>query len=944
MTDSIRPASGFLARLVSLRVAMIAVIMALPLFLPSISVVQHLDNDLRAFRAAAAPRVASGDFVFVAIDKKSLIEVGTWPWPRAVHAELIDGLVAAGAQDIFLDIDFSTPSQPENDARLARALEEAGGGVILPIFRQQFGAHSADPLTVTSPIPIFAEHSWPALVDVALDDDGLMRSFPVTELIDGIPTQSAPAVLAGYSDARTSRLEIDFSIRPETVPTYSVTDILSGAVGRDAIAGKSVVVGAYATELKDLFAVPVYGILSGPMLHVLATETLVQDRILRPLRTEPIGLLLAALIIAYTLTFHRQSLGVPLTASAALLTIAEAVSFLLYKQEALVFHTASLWLMFAFGFFMLMAEKVGLSGWLAELAVTENRDIRRVLKRIINDSIDPVIVLDQKHNLLDASQTLSGVLELDEAVVRGSNLSVFAPPALTEALLALEAIHSTEPQQIHSETVALDIPGRKGRRHLEAVITISPFESRGGQGLSSVGSHVTCISLRDVTARRLYETKLEEMARVDDLTGLLTRRGLIDAMAATGRGFSVFAIDLHRFGHLNEMLGREKGDSVLQAVAARLRRHAGIDGLTARLAGDVLCFATAGIESEDALAESAAQLLALFDTPFGIDGIKIELNARIGACSGSEHLGSPGKWIEAAELALTDAKRVGGSGWRAYDPASTLRRARSRLLEAELRTGLDQGQFFLLFQPQVALTSGRLVGAEALLRWQHPTLGMISPAEFISISEANGFICDLGQFMFKEACKAATNWPSHVSVAVNISPVQFLRGDLLSDIRAALDASGLQPHRMHVEITESIFVERSEELLSKLDALRDLGVTIALDDFGTGYSSLSYISSLPLDKLKIDQSFVRDMVSDPAAQSIVQAVMTLAHGLNLKVVGEGIENALQSEMLAAMGCEEGQGYLFGRPQSARQIQALSAAHSLLSGGREASVSALAQAG
>ncbi|MDH4414750.1 MAG: bifunctional diguanylate cyclase/phosphodiesterase, partial [Rhizobium sp.] len=462
--------------------------------------------------------------------------------------------------------------------------------------------------------------------------------------------------------------------------------------------------------------------------------------------------------------------------------------------------------------------------------------------------------------------------------------------------------------------------------------------------LSSVGSFVICISLRDVTARRLYETKLQEMSRIDDLTGLFTRRGLIDAMAAAGSGFSVFAIDLHRFGHLNETLGREKGDSVLQTVAARLRRHAGIDGLTARLAGDVLCIATPGIEAEEALSESAERLLGLFDTPFGVDGIKIKLNARIGACSGSFNLGDPGKWVDAAELALTEAKRVGGSGWRVYDPASALRRARSRLLEAELRAGLEQGQFFLLYQPQVALNSGKLVGAEALLRWQHPKLGMVSPAEFISISEANGFICDLGRFMFAEACKAATTWPAHVSVAVNISPVQFLRGDLLSDIRAALSISGLAPHRLHVEITESIFIERSEDLFSALDALRALGVTIALDDFGTGYSSLSYISSLPLDKLKIDQSFVRDMISDPAAQSIVQAVTTLAHGLGLKVVCEGIENALQCGMLAAMGCEEGQGYFFGRPQSAREIQALSAAHSLLAGGDKVVVSGLAQAG
>jgi EAL domain-containing protein (putative c-di-GMP-specific phosphodiesterase class I) len=213
---------------------------------------------------------------------------------------------------------------------------------------------------------------------------------------------------------------------------------------------------------------------------------------------------------------------------------------------------------------------------------------------------------------------------------------------------------------------------------------------------------------------------------------------------------------------------------------------------------------------------------------------------------------------------------------------------------------------------------------------------MISPVEFISIAEANGFICDLGQFMFKEACRAATTWPAHVSVAVNISPVQFLRGDLVSDIRAALNASGLAPHRLHIEITESIFLEKSDDLFAKLDALRELGVTIALDDFGTGYSSLSYISSLPLDKLKIDQSFVRDMVGDPAAQTIVQAIITLAHGLGLTVVCEGIESALQGQMLANMGCEEGQGYFFGRPQSARQILELSTMHSVLPGGSELS--------
>lgn len=932
------------SKLAPIRLVMIAGIMALPFLLPSVSLVQHLDNELIEFRAAGAPRAASGDFVFAAIDKKSLIEVGTWPWPRDVHAEVVDKLSASGARDIFLDIDFSTPSRPESDARLAKALEDAGGGVILPMFRQQVSAQSTDLLALTSPIPLFADRAWTALVDVSLDSDGLMRSFPLTEVINGVPTQSAPAVLAGYSDARVNRLEIDFSIRPETVPTYSVADILSGAVSPDVFRDKSVVVGAYATELKDLFAVPVYGILSGPMLHVLATETLAQDRLLQPLHGEPIAVLLAALIIAYTLSLHRVSLAVPIAASVALFTIGEATAFLLYQEQAIVLRTATLWMMLAFGLLMLMTEKIGLSGWLAELAITENRDIRRVLRQVINDSVDPVIVLDQKLTVLDASQTTSNMLGWQEPLQRGLSLAGFAPPALIDAVLTLETQHLASPQKVHSDKIALDLPGPTACRNLEAVITMSPFESRGGQGLSSVGSHVVCITLRDVTARHLYETKLKDMARVDDLTGLLTRRGLIEAMGAADQNFTVFVIDLHRFGHLNQTLGREKGDGVLAAVAARLRRHAGASGLTARLAGDILCLATPGTETEDGVADSAEGVLALFDTPFGVDGIKIHLNARLGVCSGAHNLEEPGKCVEAAELALIEAKRVGGSGWRAYDPASALRRARSRLLETELRTALEQGQFFLVYQPQVELTSGRLVGAEALLRWQHPTLGMISPAEFISISEANGFICDLGQFMFTHACKAATTWPSHVSVAVNISPVQFMRGDLLSDIRGALALSGLAPHRLHVEITESIFIERSEDLFSTLDALRALGVTIALDDFGTGYSSLGYISALPLDKLKIDQSFIRDMSTDPAAQTIVQAVTTLAHGLGLKVVCEGVENALQCEMLGAMRCEEGQGYFFGRPQTAGEIQTLSTAHSLLAGSEAVRVSGLAQAG
>lgn len=903
----------------ALRIAVIALIMALPLVVPGVSLTRHVDNQLSEFRFAAAPRLATGGFVYAAIDQKSLQAVGTWPWPRDVHAQLVDRLIAAGARDVFLDIDFSTPSSPSGDARLARALEEAGGGVILPLFRQNLGAAASDPLIVTAPIPQLAEHAWPALVDVTVDDDGLVRSFPVTEAVAGVPTQSAAAVLSGFADPDVSRLAIDYSIRPETVPAYSVSDILSGKVAEAELKDRAVVVGAHATELKDLFTVPVYGILSGPMLHVLAAETLAQGRILKTLRIEPIAFLFAALVVTYSLFLRHRSLMLPLASAFALISTTEMVAFLLFKQMALVIPTATLWAILVAGLIMLLTERMGLSSWIAELVTAENRDIRRILKRVISDSVDPVIILDENLKLLDASETMVTMLALPGAVSRGTSLEAFAPSGMVAAVRDLQARHKQDASRVRSDCVEFSQQTMEGSRQLELAITISSLETRLGGETSPAGSHVVCLTLRDVTARRVYEMRLKEMARVDELTGALTRRGLVETIEESPGDWYYLTVDLHRFSQLNATLGREKGDMVLKAVAARIREHAVPNGVVARIDGDVLCCALPATAGPAGLAEQAERLMALFNWPFEAGGIKVELDARAGICLGSSSLGPASRWIEAAEMALDDAKRVVGRGWRAYDPATALRHARSRMIEAEMKTALEQGQFFLLFQPQVDLSSGQLTGVEALMRWQHPGLGMISPLEFVNIAEANGFICDLGRFLFEEACKAAMAWPSHVSVAVNVSPVQFARGTVLDDVVRALETSGLSPERLHLEITESTMLDRSEALLATLHALRSLGVSLALDDFGTGYSSLSYVSGLPLDKLKIDQAFVRNLVNDPAMQSIVIAVTSLAHGLGLKVVCEGIETVEQSRMLLDFGCEQGQGYFFGRPATAQRI-------------------------
>jgi len=301
----------------------------------------------------------------------------------------------------------------------------------------------------------------------------------------------------------------------------------------------------------------------------------------------------------------------------------------------------------------------------------------------------------------------------------------------------------------------------------------------------------------------------------------------------------------------------------------------------------------------------------------------IHVAARLGICTSAARNGDADIWIQHAEIALDDAKRVAGSGWRAHDPVTALRQHQSRLLERQMRAALDRLEFFLLYQPQVDLKTGKLVGAEALLRWKHPEFGLVSPADFIPVAEASGFICDLGCWALAEACRAATEWPDRLNLAVNVSPIQFSRPELVAEVKAALATSGLAASRLHLEITESAFVDGSEQIMSVISELRALGIAVALDDFGTGYSSLSYMAGFPLDKLKIDQSFVRKIADDPKILAIVATVGSLAHGLGLKVVAEGIETETEWQMLAQMGCEEGQGYFFGKPQSSAALMTLS---------------------
>ncbi|WP_454748614.1 EAL domain-containing protein [Ciceribacter selenitireducens] len=887
----------------------------------------RFDAALTARRMAFEPRAASGDVVFVTIDKYSLDEIGVWPWDRTVYARLIDTLAGAQARDIFLDIDFSSRSSPDSDAALARALEAAGGGVLLPSFTQYNATNgSSDAIGVTSPNPIFADHAWIASVSVRADGDGVVRKFPYGEVQGGEFVMSAPATLAGVADQRSGPFVIDFSIDPSTVPHFSAIDVVSGRIDPSAFADKIVVVGATAIELKDNFFVPVHGLVSGPMVQIIATESLLQNRSLTPLHSLPP--LLVAGLVGFAALSPRRSLRLQSLLVGSTVVALEGTAFWLQSAQGLLLPTISAHALLGLVVTTRVLEELDLRTWLLRLASVEADNSRSLLGQVISDSADAILVVDEDGLLVEHSARLADILADVAAARNGDSVQALLPERWrTDIARAIEDLRLDRNRPAALNELELD--GANGeRRTIEYTITASRLALAAGksrQGDDHV--FVACITARDITERRRQEERIGFLSRHDVLTGALRSSAFVAEIDArmtvtppAGTGHAVYAVNLHRFKTINATLGRDKGDALLKAVVRRLSRLDGRLSAIGRLGGDTFAAFTTIPVSEAEARSIAEAIVSTVSAPFDVTDAKAKLGVHIGMVFRTEAADGQGAALVAeAELALDEARQTNGSGLVQFDPESGARHAAARRIETELWHALDRGEMRVLYQPQVLLRDRRLIGAEALLRWQHPELGFISPQVFIEIAEANGFIEQLGHWALEQACRDALTWREDLTVAVNVSPLQFQRGDIIGAVRDVLDLTGLPPKRLHIEITESTFLNPSPELFDRLAALKALGVSVALDDFGTGYSSFGYLARFPLDKIKVDQMFVRTLVENTASQAIVNSVRALCQGLGIAMICEGVETEEELKFLRLIGCEQGQGYLFGKPQASADL-------------------------
>jgi diguanylate cyclase (GGDEF)-like protein len=527
-------------------------------------------------------------------------------------------------------------------------------------------------------------------------------------------------------------------------------------------------------------------------------------------------------------------------------------------------------------------------------------------------------MFDGEHRLIVCNRTYQRMYRLPDALTRpGTSLR-----AIMEYRIANNTAGFGDPHRILIE--ALDGARRSGphdqtRELMDGRIIAVSQRSMAGGGL-------VCIH-EDITERRRADAQIAHLARHDLLTDLpnrvLLREEMSEALCRIPRhtaGCALLMLDVDRFKAVNEVLGHPAGDEMLRETARRLRACMHPDGIIARLGSDEFAvLMREGNHPEDA-AVAAKRILAALAEPLVICGQPIVPSVSIGIAIAPVDGVDVDQLFKNADLALYRAKTDGGGCFRLFEPEMDAKVQARRALELDLRLAFRNGEFELFYQPLVRLSDGSLSGFEALIRWRHPERGLVPPGEFIAIAEEIGLIVPLGEWVLREACRQAAGWPDGLKVAVNLSSEQFKAGPALAGtVVEALAAAGLPPPRLELEITESVLLAESIETLTTLHNLRSLGLSVSLDDFGTGYSSLSYLRKFPFDKIKIDQSFVREMSKSEDCTAIVRAVADLARTLGMATVAEGIETPDQMSALRDLGCTEGQGYLFSRPLPAAEV-------------------------
>lgn len=688
----------------------------------------HRLNDLR-FQVGQRP--ASGAVALADIDEKSIRAIGVWPWPRTIHAAIVDRLVEAHADAIAFDIDFSSSSQPAADAAFAAALERAGDSVILAAQRQRLSAEDTG-LVLTRPMPMLEAHAWPALVDVELDGDSLLRAVPILGASEGMQLPSLSTSLAGMP-GRDGAIRIDYAIQAGTIDRISIIDLLQGRIAKGRLAGRKIIVGATAIALKDIFQTPRYGSLPGPLVQAMAVESLLQGRDLTrpPEWVTMAGLGLVLLGGLWITLIFPLPWAVAILAAAMVVLESSAVALQAWRAVTLdtfPWHAAMVAAILVDVAFETIRRRL-----LLLAARASRRRTQAILDRVFEDSVAGVVIVDDGGKIrATSSAALAVLIAQDGESPTGRAAAEVLPPPLLRLL---------RPDAMPSGSFKLDTSRGEG------IFQYTVSQSRSaGDGDDGEAWTATCITFNDVTDRVRDQEHISRLARFDALTGLPNRNHFRERLLQKTDvgGWCLLLVDLDGFKAVNDTLGQGVGDEMLRSVVERLSAIVAPPGLVSRMGGDE--FAVLSVSDDPAALADAVQ--RAFRQPFEAVGRRAVITASIGYASGEPGLDGD-ELTRRATLALSRVKTWGGRTVGAYSRELDLEVRAQEELERELFHAVENGEFRVFYQVQEDCRTRAISGAEALVRWFHPERGIVPPGDFIPALERTGLIGKVGAFVLR---------------------------------------------------------------------------------------------------------------------------------------------------------------------------------------------------
>jgi diguanylate cyclase len=727
---------------------------------------RSIDEQARLLRDSIRDRPATGQIHVVEIDASSIARLKSWPWPRSIHGALVDKLHQAGAATVAFDVDFSATTRPEEDSAFAAALARFGGSVILATFRQSSGSGSSE-IIENLPMAALAKHSFLGSVNVEPDKDGQMRFYSFGTVTNAIPRPSIGALLIGKEGRIDQSFRIDQAIDPSTIPRHSYADILSGKVGKAALQGKTIIVGATAIELGDRYAVPHHGVIPGVVIQALAAETLMQG-------TENTD----------------------------------------------------------FGFLPLILISLGGSIALASTRSPFRRGAYAVATMVV---------------------IASAPLVLEMAKLGSLQLA----PGLVLVILVWGA------------RAAID-----------------------------------------------FASRLNSARFVDGDSGLANERAMRKTIAQS-KARSIVALRIGNFGEMSAILTLDQRQMLLNRVVDRITMAFGEKRIF-QLQPGLLALSLPTLDADE-LSERMEAAAAIFRSPINLETRQIVVTLVCGVATSVD--GNMNQCLANARLAA-DAAAANGHRWGIHNDARLGEADRALQLLADLDEALANKDIHAVFQPKWNIAANRICGAEALVRWRHPVLGAVTPDEFIPLLEQRGRTSELTLHVLDISLAQLARWEEReldVGVAVNLSAPLLMDTVFMERLREAIRGSGPLAAKLTLEITESATLSGLDSALEAVRSLKDLGIALSIDDYGTGQSTLTYLKTFSASEIKIDKSFITNMLSSRNDQILVRSTIELAHELGFKVVAEGIEDAQCLDLLKSFGCDVGQGWHLGRPIAAEDF-------------------------